>query len=737
MKVTFETLTGTADLFVDVFVFSALRCFAIAERQNTAMTLYESIASTILAEPGPVALYGVGPFLDGILAANRELSGKVSVIVDPKAAPGNYRGIPLISHWQSIPKDTCTIFLCELLTEPRWRLRSEIGTTLNVLCPDVLMQSPELIPQEAWVVHENSIYPMNIPSMVIRSDLDLLLLDLPARNGFAFPLSLGYVHKALKKIPGLNFQTMDADAILYHRFHIWRLFDFGESVVLENGRPLEIDPWDWREECWMDPRMWNSLLAMFTKDIDDLVTNLVTARPKILAMTVHQRNEWVARVVARRVKSALPDTQILAGGHSCVSHTFGPTAFPEFDYMVIGEAEGVLGDLVQQLVAGKRPKDLPGIISRDDLPGRVFTPACPPQNLDEIGSPEYDWVPDFAVFRRFKGDSTVNLNLTRGCIWGRCTFCSERFQFRTRSAKAFVDELEMFFQRGFTYFNFSESDFGGKAEVLDEVADEILRRGLKLMLSGQLRINTRHDVVFLKKIVAAGIECNFGIDALTPHTLKLQRKGYTIETVKECLNNCKKAGIRVLLNLVVGVPGETEQDVDDTIQFILDHRDMVSEVFNISPFYLAHGNIYWDEPEKHGIRFLDNQNTLYAKYFHGIPDRYWYSTGPYIDGAVRRKRAYRILTKMHESGIPVHPFAENNIMRPMFDGFLNFRDFSAEVPSLTLCGNEKAIVTEPQTQFLNRLHGRSLLKVQDVFWAIQAADIPALQTCTRVISIHS
>lgn len=736
MHVKFETMTGTTDLPIDVFVFSAMRCFAQAESRNAAAPLYESIARILIAEPGPVALYGVGPLLDAVLASTQEMSGKVSAIVDPKVAPGNYRGIPLISHWQSIPKDTCTIFLCELLTEPRWRLRREIGTALNVLCPDVLFRCPELIPQEAWVAHENSIYPMSIPSMEIGNNLDLVLLDLPARNGFAFPLSLGYVHKALKKIPGLMFQTLDADAILYHRFHIWRLFDFGESVVLENGRPLDADPWVWPEECWMDPRVWNSLLAIFAKDIDELVTNLVTARPKVLAMTVHQRNEWIARVVARRVKSSLPDTQILVGGHSCVSHTVGPKAFPEFDYMVIGEAEGVLGDIVQLLVAGERPQDLPGVIGRNDSSGRLFTPSCPPQNLDEIGPPSYDWIPDVAIFRRFKGDSTVSMYLTRGCIWGRCTFCSERFPFRTRSAKAFVDELERFCQMGFSYFNFSESDFGGQTEVLDEVADEILRRGLKLLLSGQLRINTRHDIPFLKKIVAAGIECNFGIDALTPHTLKLQRKGYAIETVKECLSNCKEAGIRVLINLVVGVPGETEQDVDDTIQFILDNRDMISVVFNISPFYLAYGNIYWYEPEKHGIRFLDKKDTLYTKYFYGIPDRYWYSTAPYIDGAVRRKRAYKILAKMHESGIPVHPFAESSVMRPMFDGFQNFRDFCAEVPSLMRDYDVNAQVTEFPTQFMNRLHGRSLLKVQDVFWAVQTTDIPAFQKCTRVISTH-
>jgi hypothetical protein len=736
MVVSAQTHTGTVELPFDFLAFSAMRCFTQAERCGTAPELYAAIARTLCNEPEIIALYGMGPFLDALLDASPELIGKVGAIIDPSASCASYRGIPLVAHWSSLPGNIHTVFICRLQTEIRWRLRRSMEPGLKVLCPGLLAQSPALVSPEAWVILGQHIYPACIPGLEIDDDLDLVLLDLPARNNFAFPLSMGYVHKALKKIAGLKFRTVDGDAILYHRYHIRRLFDLGEPVVLENGRTLDIDPWDWREECWMDPRLWSQLQALFADDIKELITNLIAARPRILAMTVHQRNEWITRLVARDVKAALPDTIILVGGHSCVSHTFGPKAFPEYDYMVIGEAESVIGPLLQLLLTGAQPKDLPGVVSRHDSPDRLFTPSIPPENLDEIGPPEYDWAPGFQLFRKFQGDTLPYMNLTRGCIWARCSFCSERFHFRTRSAERFVDELESYCKAGLTYVNFSESDFGGKTEILSAVADEILRRGLRIRMAGQLRINSNHDLPLLRKLVAAGIDCNYGIDGLTPHTLKLQRKGYSLDTALETLRNCKEAGIKVFVNLVVGVPGETDQDVDDTIQFILDNRHMIFEVFNISPFYLAHGNSYWDEPGKHGIRFLEDRETLYAKYFHGIPSHYWYSVDPFIDCAVRRKRAHKIFSVLRQSGVPVDEFAENNIMRPMFEGFQNPRDLLAEFPSLAYRNPGKDSTTALPRQFINYLQNRVMVKVSDLVLAVRETDLPILQGSGRIISIQ-
>ena len=64
------------------------------------------------------------------------------------------------------------------------------------------------------------------------------------------------------------------------------------------------------------------------------------------------------------MKDALPELVILVGGFSCYNPDIGLRAFPSADYMCIGESDLTVGSLVKQLVAGERPKDLPGVISR-------------------------------------------------------------------------------------------------------------------------------------------------------------------------------------------------------------------------------------------------------------------------------------------------------------------------------------------------------------------------------------
>lgn len=735
MIATVETPEGSFDLATDLLNFSAMRCFAWGERTGRTAELYRAIAQELLGIEGPVALHGIGPFLEALLAAAPELAGKVPAIVDPLSTAAHYAGIPVCRDWLQLPASVGTVFLCEVRSEPRWRLRRAMEVRFRVLCPDLLERRSDLVPQVAWVPLQPSIYPIATPSLEIEPGLELLFLNLPARNNFALPLSLGYVHLALKRIPGLRFQTLDADTVLYHRYHIGRIFDRGgEPVLLGNGRPILQDPWEWNEECWMDPRLWSVLQELFAADIDELVSRLIQARPRVLAVSVHQRNEWITRYVVRRLKRAVPETVVVAGGHSCVSPTLGPQVFPEYDYMVIGEAEPVLSGLVGELRQGLVPKDLPGVVSKHDTPGRLFTPSTPPQDLDAIGAPSYDFVPDFALLRSWHGGLLPYLNLTRGCIWGRCNFCAERFPFRTRSAASFVDELEGLARLGLTQFNFSDSDFGGRPEVLEQVADEILRRGIKVRLNGQLRVHPRHEAALLKKLVAAGIGCNFGIDAMTPNTLKLQRKGYTIETVQKCLKNCREAGIKVEVNLVVGVPGETDQDVDDTIRFILEHREYITEVFNISPFYLMHGSIYWQEPERHGMVFLEQKEILYAKYAHGVPDRYWYSVGPYIDGAVRRKRALRIMTELRSHGVPVSYFAENSILLPMFQGFQNLRDLNSELPSLG-CDAAPSLPPAPLPLY-DHLKERTVVELSGRWLAFRNKDLGVLQRASGTINLH-
>ncbi|MBY0430650.1 MAG: radical SAM protein [Rhodospirillales bacterium] len=652
--------------------FSAWRCFAGDEPDQPA--LLGLIAEYLVQHPGGLALYA-GDMLDRLMAEAPWLAVKVHAVIDPtgKGVPG----LPTITESAALPETVTSVFLCETRTHRRAAMARTLPPGLKALSPDIVQFLTTDIPRRAWLRRIPSIYPIDIPPIEVRPGLDLLLLDMPSRICAEPPLGMAYVHEALKKT-SLRFQTIDADIILYHRFNSQRLLDTGLPTQLGNGKPMLDDPWYSSESAWEDPRLAPFLLQMFREDLDEIIGKVIAARPKILAMSVHMRNEWSTRAVARRVKAALPEIVILAGGHSCNCPGTGPKAFPEYDYMVIGEADLVVGPLAESLARGERPANLPGVRSRHDDPARPFTPGPAAQDLDALGAPAFDWFPDPGVYRMASGFGITPLNLTRGCVWARCTFCAERFAFRTRSPKSYVDDIERYLRAGRPpIFHFSESDFGGKSEVLYEVAREIKRRGLKISIGGQLRINARCDLDFFLTLSEAGLKHpNFGVDALTPNTLRLQRKGYSLETALRNLKDARLAGMEPQINLVVGCPGETDQDIEDTIANLIRNRHIIPVLFNANPFYMAANSIYWEEPEKHNIHFYGDRKAIYEKYPFGVPSHLWYSAGPFIDADIRHERLQRLLSGARDGGLELGP-AALTVAKRLFGGVTSMREFSA------------------------------------------------------------
>jgi radical SAM superfamily enzyme YgiQ (UPF0313 family) len=171
---------------------------------------------------------------------------------------------------------------------------------------------------------------------------------------------------------------------------------------------------------------------------------------------------------------------------------------------------------------------------------------------------------------------------------------------------------------------------------------------------GQLRIDKKNTEEHFALLDKAGFKyLRFGIDGWTDKALRLQRKGYNMSLVLENLRNCKNVGIFSAVNLVVGVPGETEEDVDDMIKNLLDcssYYDMLSQA---NTLILAGGSDYYKNPEKYGIQFRDDKESLYELHPYFIPTDLWYSTKPYIDQEVRVKRMDKILQELEKNQITI------------------------------------------------------------------------------------
>ena len=153
------------------------------------------------------------------------------------------------------------------------------------------------------------------------------------------------------------------------------------------------------------------------------------------------------------------------------------------------------------------------------------------------------------------------------------------------------------------------------------------------------------DGPFYRKLHEAGfVALRFGVDAFSENTLRLQKKGYTVDMVRQNLKECWEAGIFTEVNWVIGVPGETDADCEEGVDLILENQKYIGRLANINPLILVNGSVYWIDPERHGIRFRTSKEELYANNPRYVPADAWYSIDPYIDAQVRKQRFENIVS---------------------------------------------------------------------------------------------
>jgi len=521
----------------------------------------------------------------------------------------------------------------------------------------VLDLKPEFVEAQRnlGAVRQRVSYPVSIPSIKIQSGLDFLLLHFPPFDYPMLPSGLAYVHNALTRTE-LRVQTIDLNIVFFHQFHQKRFY--GIADVTASGALLSADIWGYANHLEWERE---EVMGLFWPDVDDMLAQIVRCRPKAVGLSVHASNRGFSNRFIRALRALSPETVVVVGGYECEFPNVGPTLIPDYVYMMIFEADLTIGPLAAAIAGGHRPKDLPGVLSRFDTPGRVFEPGPLLQNLDEADFPRYQWA-DLELYQPQYRTGYFPIIASRGCFWGRCRFCAECFPYRYRSAKKVADEIEEWTHRGARTFQFNESDFNGEPQMVYDLCTEIIRRNLQVSLMGQLRVQKKNTAEHFQQLRRAGFTyLRFGIDAWSDHTLRLQCKGYTFATVLQNLRDCHNTGVQTAVNMVIGVPGETEEDVDEMIQNVIRCKDYFDSMDFVNPLKLRWGSEYVADPDKYKIRFRGEKEAILSKYPQSPPESLWYSEDPYIDHDVRLKRMERIYETLRKNGVRFGPPALRTI----------------------------------------------------------------------------
>ena len=306
---------------------------------------------------------------------------------------------------------------------------------------------------------------------------------------------------------------------------------------------------------------------------DEIEKKLVAAAPDYLATSAITATINDALKTLELAKRLNPETVTILGGvHPSYMYQEIFASSSAVDYIVIGEGELSLRQLLSALEQGGEPCSVPGLAYRKD--GRVVvTPKrCLMESLDDLPAAWdlLDWQ-DYKYF--IIPDSRLGaISTSRGCDQ-ECIFCSQQ-QFwdkswRARDPQKVADELEYLHA---TYqvnvFLISDEYPARDQERWEAFLDALIAKNLPIHLIMETRADAIiRDSAILWKYQKAGIvHISFGIEATSQETLDYLKKDLQVDQAKRAIELVHEQGIVTETSFLLGFPGETVESVKATLK---------------------------------------------------------------------------------------------------------------------------------------------------------------------------
>ena len=278
-----------------------------------------------------------------------------------------------------------------------------------------------------------------------------------------------------------------------------------------------------------------------------------------------------------RIKAEFDIPVIVGGNHATAMAEKILLSTHTIDYVVLGEGERVMLNLIQALETDTPVHQIEGIAFR--VGNTVYrTPDAPLiEDLDLIPDPAYDLLP-MEKYTRY------NIITSRGCPF-RCTYCASNIIFRRkvryRSPKRVVDEIEFLIQRyGLKHFWFSDDTFTTNTGYTLSLLDEMQRRALKITWSCLTRIDVVKREV-LERMKESGCSyISYGIESGNQHQLDAIGKKITTTEILQTLELTHDVGIVQYGFFIVGFPGESKESIMDSFALIMNSK-LDGAAFNI------------------------------------------------------------------------------------------------------------------------------------------------------------
>lgn len=444
---------------------------------------------------------------------------------------------------------------------------------------------------------------------------DIVLIQPPGWASENPPLGLAMLKSYLggKEI---SVKIADLNIILYNLRH----GDYFNAWDLANGY------YTWERESSV-----KRMFAYYSNEIEDFIYSVLALSPGTIGFSAHCSSFISARLLASKFRQFSPETKIIFGGPQVAAYG---ARWEELlasnlsDAVVFGEGEESLTEYLKT-VETLNDSPLKGIAYKG-ASGQIINggPRALIKSLDSLPFADFS---DFNL-PLYAGKRVLPTYFSRGCI-NKCVYCTEnKFfpHFRNRTGRRVFDEIlhQLSLYPGTSFFRMHDSVSNANIPELNKFCDLLEGSGLNIRYNLENAIIRKEmDSAFYGKLKKTGCDViGYGLETPSKPLLKAVGKGACMDAdIDKVVEEGARAGLPIGVNMMFGLPGETDSDYQAQLEFLKRHSPNRGHI-TINPAlnfcYFPEGSAAHCDPAKYGIDMslgelywssLDGKNTFPAR----------------------------------------------------------------------------------------------------------------------------
>ncbi|HEX5692512.1 MAG TPA: radical SAM protein [Roseiflexaceae bacterium] len=298
--------------------------------------------------------------------------------------------------------------------------------------------------------------------------------------------------------------------------------------------------------------------------------------------------------ISRAAKAKRPDLPVIWGGwHPSM---FGKECLDEasVDVTVQAQGEETFREIIARLERGESLAGCQGCTFRDESGQARVNPPRPLRNVNTFRTHDYTLLP-VERYYALKGKRQLDYISSQGCNF-RCAFCADPFVYKRKwvgfEPERVGEEVETLWQRyRFDDLSFQDETFFTRAERVEAIADEFIRRKLPITWAATMRADQgdRLPDEVMAKCKRSGLRrVIIGVESGSQEMMDWIKKDIRLEQVFISAEKCRRHGVAVVFPFIVGFPNETDASVHASLQVAKRLRalspDFQTPIFYFKPY---------------------------------------------------------------------------------------------------------------------------------------------------------